>query len=236
MTIRKGDHLFVDSNATSNGCYGFVTDIIENESVANNYYNVFFPVEQRTEKEVNSGRVSPSNIAAITGTSRTCSGLCAQSHIELPPPAKTTQQTPLSFSNILQQSFNYCHKRNKQHPLYQYLNAGKDKESGWLLREERLSKAASENREAEEMKQKTSEEKNLIAMQVAIFAGLPKDVGKDAMQCIHHAWNISCKTCNNIVKNLINNRGSAAQKVRTDKGNSIFNCEKRRKEVFKHAR
>ena len=35
----------------------FFTDIIGNESCANNFYNVFFPVEQRTEKEINSGRV-----------------------------------------------------------------------------------------------------------------------------------------------------------------------------------
>lgn len=52
------------------------------------------------------------------------------------------------------------------------------------------------------------------------------------MKCIHHTWDISRKTCNNIVKNLILNRGSVVRKVRKDKGNSTFVCEKKRKAVF----
>ena len=151
MTIRIVDHSYVQSNTASNGKHCFVTQIITDENVPNNCYDIFFQVEQRTERAVTSGRVSPSNIASITGTSRTRAGLSAQPHVENPSPLPITQQTPLTFSTVLQQSFNYRQKQNEQHPLHQYLHSRKDDESGWLFRQERLSKAIFESREVGKM-------------------------------------------------------------------------------------
>jgi hypothetical protein len=129
--------------------------------------------------------------------------------------ASTTSTSTLQRSSSSSSSY---------HPMYVYLKNHTDKEKGWLRR-----LLPFKDKKATQQKMSV-----LLTIMTALFSGFNCNGG------VHHSWNsmlcnawdINWKTTIRKFNTFIEHGFSVEQKVRLDKGSSVFTCDNKRRHVF----
>ena len=116
-----------------------------------------------------------------------------------------------------------------EHPLYSLMKENKEsKEKGWIR------SIINEGEDEEDRVQLNQKEGTVLTVILSIFSGFLSKGGvlNGYKGYVDHAFGIGRCTGKNIVDRFFSNHFSVERKVRSDKGESVFNSERKRKNTF----
>ena len=196
-------------------------------------YKVCYHVGNHTENAVEQSRCRAATLLGSTGNrSGTNRHFTASSNIQRRLPLNnTTIRTPtITPYNRLKQAIIATRKwrttpQQPSLPLYDFLQENESKPHGWLRQTLPFKN---------EKKQLNEQEHMLLLVMTSLFTTNSSFSGheKGWTTLLANAWNVDRKVIQLKIDNYVKNDFSCKRKERSDKGATIFTCEKKRAATF----
>ena len=196
-------------------------------------YKVRFVVGNQT-REVEESRCRITTILSSPVTSRdrhSSLNRCSPSSAppSLPTSSSSTSSNPpirITAYDKLKQSIRQSKTQSATNiPLHQFLRNNNSKEKGWLRQILPFTSKKT---------QLNDQEKSLLLVMTSMFIlhSPSSGIAVGWVSLLAHAWGVSAKKINRQIDAFIDSDFTCKRKERSDKGTSIFNCEKKRQSTF----
>ena len=132
------------------------------------------------------------------------------------------------FHSLIRQAYSFKpYKVNTNMQLYSFLMDGVSKAKGWV-------REFIQDKDVDQKTFLTDKESHLLAIVGLLFSGYSPRNGslKGFNSSLCHAFGVTKPTLRNVVQKFIHTDYSMCRSSRKDKGNTIFNCEKKRMAQF----
>ena len=228
-----GDLVLIDDK---NKAYILEIDIqaIVNGSIL---YKVRYAVGNQIEDNVKQSRCRITTILSSPATTRDShSSLNRCSPSSAPPTLPTSSSSTSSNATIrltvydkLKQSIKQSHHSKIRSatniPLQQFLHDNKSKGKGWLRQTLPFTSKKI---------QLNDQENSLLLVMTTMFTlhSPSSGIATGWVNLLADAWGVSAKKINRQINAFVDSDFTCERKERSDKGTSIFNCEKKRKSTF----
>ena len=198
---------------------------------------VFYLIERRIEKDVSLDRLQQTSVFSTTRR-RQQEGCAQQPSLLMPTttrirnapaalPTIAPTFAPFSVRDVLQRAtkFQTTISNQDEHPCYRLLKHGERKQKGWLRRQEHLLRNNSLNNMKSNLQEDEKQSILLLKLTLSLhtlpFASL-----------LAHAWGLDKTSVNRVVKGILKRKEISKRTFRKDKGKTVFNCDKKRKQFF----